>query len=488
MKLEWQKFIVTVISVLLLVTAVFFISIQLTALVDLGEEKAAALDLSERSPGGPSETNRPLGGFCPSPGSVSRDGWAMEYETTPTDGLRIANVTYQGREVLRSAKLVEWHVDYNGTYVFPGFFDITGCGNLQDPGFHIHPVGQTQIVDLLENSTVVGFEVVQDFRMPNWEVGGACYYRYEQRMRFWQDGRFRIVSGSFGRGCGTSATQPYYRPVVRIDVAVDGDDNDSLFLWDGLQWQLQAEETYRTPYEEAGHGPHNYNADSAMAAVVDAQSGGYFILPSQGQFGGAERGDDPFIYVTRHDPAQGDTDLLVINPVDSYKYNDDHKQGPDLFINGEDVTDTNIVLWYVPQHRTDRVDGTDPPYCWTVLGGTNPSHPCYGGPMFVPFGFDETEEITAGFVVNGNEFGVADTAVFTSTSTIPNNAPAIYTWNFGDGITTTAGITTTHNYYINGVFTPTLTVTSFGLEEKMAVGQPITATAKNVFLPMIINE
>ena len=460
----------------------------LWAVVDLTEEKVAGLDWTEVQPDGSSERYDPLGGFCPSPGNVNRDGWVMNYETTQTDGLSIANVTYQGREVLRNAKLVEWHVDYNGTYVYPGFFDVIGCTNVQYPGFPIAPYGQTQVMNLMDGASVVGFEVVQDFRMPNW--GAACNYRYTQRMQFWQDGRFRIVSGAFGRGCGDSATlqQPYYRPVVRIDVAVDGDDNDSLLWWDGLQWQSQISETYRTPYAEVDHGPHSTNADGAIAAVVDANSGGYFIVPSQGQFGGAERGDNPFFYVTRHNPAEGDTDLPVINPVDSYKHNDDHMQGPDLFINGESVEATNIVLWYVAQHGTDRVAGSDPRYCWTVSGEpTAETYPCYGGPMFVPFGFNDTDEMTVDFVVNGNEFGMTDTAVFTSTSTIPDNAPVIYNWDFGDNVTATAGMTTTHHYYLGGVFTPTLTITSFGLDEKTAVGQPITATAKNVYVPLILN-
>ena len=468
----------------------------LWAVVDLTEEKVAGLDWTEVSPDGPSESYRPLGGFCPSPGSVTRDGWAMEYETTQTDGLRIANVTYQGREVLRSAKLVEWHVDYNGVYHYPGFFDVIGCSDVHNAGFPIDPYGETQIVNLMENSTVVGFEVVQDFRMPNW--GAACNYRYEQRMQFWQDGRFRIVSGAFGRGCGDSSSafnlQPYYRPVVRIDVAVEGDDNDLLYLWDGLQWQEQISETYRTPYAEVDHGPHQYTANNAIAAVVDTKNlSGYFVVPSRGQFNPEDRPDNPFFYVTHHDPAQGDTDLPIINPVDSYKYNDDHKQGPDLFVDGENVADTNIVLWYVAQHGTDRIDGTNPQYCWTQAAPSNTS-PCYGGPMFVPFGYDDLGSINPGFVVSGNEFGVADTAVFTSTTTIPNNVPALYQWNFGDGrtstsgITTTTGITTTHQYGYNGVITPSLTVSAIGFPPETAVGQPITATAKQVFLPMILKE
>ena len=463
----------------------------LWAVVDLTEEKVAGIDWTEVQPDGPSDTYDPQGGFCPSPGNVNRDGWVLNYETMHTDGLAVHNVTYNGRSVMTSAKLVEWHVDYNGTYFYPGFFDIIGCGNLGEPGvypgFPIAPYGETQVIDLMDGPDVVGFEVVQDFRMPNW--GAACNYKYEQRMQFWQDGRFRIVSGAFGRGCGDSRTvpQPYYRPVVRIDIAVDGDDHDALYLYDGLQWQEQVTETYRTPYEELEHGPHHYSNNGAIAAVIDTQNyGGYYVVPSQGQFNPEDRPDDPFFYVTQHKAAEGDVDLPIMNPADSYKYNDDHRQGPDMFINDENVSDTNIVLWYVAQHATDRVDDDDPPYCWTEEILLNLIYPCYGGPMFVPFGFGG-DELTPSFEVNGNEFGLLDTAVFSSTSTIPDNAPVQYNWDFGDGgITATAVTTTTHQYLFGGVFTPTLTVSVVGLAPETAVGYPITSTTQNHFIPFIL--
>ncbi len=460
----------------------------LWAVVDLTEEKVAGLDWTEVQEDGPSEIYNPLGGFCPAAGNVNQDGWVINYETTASDGFNVYNVSFDGRDVLTSAKLVEWHVDYNGTYLYPGFFDVAGCGSYGEtyPGYPITPYGETQLVDLVEDAAVVGFELVQDFRMAQW--GAACNYKYEQRMQFWQDGRFRVVSGSFGRGCGDSDTlpQPYYRPVVRIDIAVDGDANDSLLLWDGLQWQQQISETYRTPYAEEGYGPHQYNADGAIAAVVDGSGAGYYVVPSQGQFNPEDRPDNPFFYVTQHNPAEGDVDLPIINPADSYKYNDDYRQGPDLFVNGQNVADENIVLWYVAQHGTDRVADADGRYCWTVSGEPTPeTYPCYGGPLFVPFGFDTVETLTADFTVNGDTFGVGDTAVFSSTSTIPGNTPALYSWDFGDGITTTAGITATHSYLFGGVFTPTLTVSTWGLGMDTAVGLPITATAQNSFLPFI---
>lgn len=360
----------------------------LWAIVDLTTETVTALRWTNVSDDGRFVPYEPEG-FCPQPGSVGRDGWAMSYETSGTDGLRIYNVTYQGRSVLTSASLPEWHVDYNGEYQFPGFFDLTGCGNGAG-GFSIPPYGETEVRDLLDGSTVVGFEVVQDFRMGAW--GAACNYRYGQHYQFWADGRFRIVVGAYGRGCGDDPAmqQPVYRPVVRLDIAIDGDGGDSFAFWDGQQWAFAATETYRTPYASPGFGPHQLTASNEAWLVVDGGGRGYTIEPGLGQFNDGGLGDNPFVYVTLHKPAEGDTDLPIFSGSgSSYCCNDDYRQGPDRFVNGEPIGSANLVLWVVPQSVTDRVpvgeDG-DGLYCWTVNGEPNPeTYPCFAGPLFRPF-------------------------------------------------------------------------------------------------------
>lgn len=364
----------------------------LWAIVDLTAENVTALRWTTVSDDGRFVPYEPEG-FCPQPGSVGRDGWALSYETTGTDGLRIYNVTYQGRSVLTSASLPEWHVDYNGEYQFPGFFDVTGCGG-SGGGFPIPPFGETEVRDLLDGSTVVGFEVVQDFRMSQW--GAACNYRYGQRYQFWADGRFRVVVGAYGRGCGDDPAmqQPVYRPVVRIDIAVDGDSGDSFAFWDGEQWAFAASETYRTPYAAPDFGPHQFTSANEAWLVFDSGGRGYTIEPGLGQFNDGGLGDNPFIYVTLHKPAEGDTDLPIFSGTGpSYCCNDDHRQGPDLFVNGEPIGSANVVLWVVPQSATDRVpageDG-DGLYCWTVNGEPNPeTYPCFSGPLFRPFELSE---------------------------------------------------------------------------------------------------
>ncbi|VAW42479.1 hypothetical protein MNBD_CHLOROFLEXI01-1665, partial [hydrothermal vent metagenome] len=414
------------------------------------------------------------------------------YETTGTDGLRVYDVAYQGRIVLTSASLPEWHVDYNGEYAFPGFFDVTGCGGGSGggSGFPIPPFGETEVLDMLDDSTVIGFEVVQDFRMEMW--GAACNYRYEQRYQFFVDGRFRVVVGAYGRGCGDDPAmqQPVYRPVVRIDIAVDGDANDSFAVWDGQQWGVQATETYRTPYESPGFGPHTLNAANVGWWVMDTGGAGFYIEPGVGQFSDGGLGDNPFVYITLHKPEEGDTDLPIFSPPGpSYCCNDDHLQGPDIFLNDEPIGNANLVLWYVPQSITDRLDvGEDGNgrSCWTVNGGDPPeTYPCFVGPMFIPFGFTDGG-VLANFEVNSTTINFPETAVFSNTSTITGSVPVNYSWDFGDGTTAFGGNENIeHNFLINGVFTPTLTADAFVWGMDTAVGQPITVNVENSFLPFI---
>jgi hypothetical protein len=349
----------------------------LWVLVDLQEEQVAALrwttvDESE----GETLVKFPPEEGCPASGSVIRGGWSLEHEVTGTDGLRVFDVSYQGVPVLTSVKLVEWHADYGST----GFRDSTGCGG-GGGGFPIYPFGDTQIADIFDDQqNIIGFEVIQDFRMSNW--GESCNYRYEQHIQFYDDGSFRVVSGAYGKGCGTNAI---YRPIVRIDIAAAGDDYDTFAIWDADQgWVEQDSEFWRTPYE-GDSGPHYFTEEGYAWMVVDRSGAGYFLEPGRGQFDDQGRGDDPFIYVTAHKASEGDTDIGVIGSC----CNDDHQQGPDLFVDGESIAESNIVIWYVAQMETDAIDGGDGYYCWTLLTGglPGPTFPCFSGPKFIPVTF-----------------------------------------------------------------------------------------------------
>ncbi|MFN2188118.1 MAG: hypothetical protein ACK2T3_05090, partial [Candidatus Promineifilaceae bacterium] len=263
--------------------------------VDLHSEEVAAIrwtDIRPEDAGG--DVSYGEGLACPEPGSVERDGWSLSHDVTGTDGLGVYDITYNGREIATSIKLVEWHADYGSS----GFRDSTGCGG-GGGGFPIYPFGATQVLDLLDNDqNLIGFEVVQDFRMDNW--GYSCNYRYEQHIKFYADGSFRVVSGAYGQGCGTNAI---YRPVVRIDIALSGDGGDSFGYYGGGDgWIYPHRELYRTPYT-GSDGPHSFTEEGYAWKVFDTSGLGFYIEPGRGQFGDNGRGDNPFIYVTQHDPS-----------------------------------------------------------------------------------------------------------------------------------------------------------------------------------------
>ena len=340
---------------------------------------------------------------CPPSGSVNRDGWELDHSVTASDGLRLADVTFNGVPVLTSVKLVEWHADYGSS----GFVDATGCGGGGGGKFSIFPYGDTQVLDILDdNQNVIGFEVVQDFRMSSW--GQTCNYRYEQHDQFYLDGRFRIVGGAYGKGCGTNSM---YRPLIRIDLAVGGDAGDLFSTWDGSVWVDRLTEFWLL--QSPPYTLENY----AWKVTDQISQQGYYIEPGQGQFGDGGRGDDAFIYVVQHHAAEGDANMSAVGSC----CNNNQQQGPDTFLNSESINGQNIVLWYVPQFQTDVTPGKE--YCWTIQGEPNPiTYPCFGGPMFHPFSLPITPTVTPSATATATATSTA-TSTPTPTATMTPGPP-----------------------------------------------------------------
>jgi PKD repeat protein len=404
------------------------------AIVDLTLEEVVGVTRNEMPPESPQTAPPFMPAGCPSPGTVERDGWSLSYQITNWDGLRVHTVSYNGIPVANNIKLVEWHIAYSGD---TGFVDITGCSG-GGGGFQIYPYGETEVLDLVdEDNNVIGFEVVQDFRMSNW--GQNCNYRYDQHIQFFEDGRFRVVSGAYGKGCSTIGV---YRPVIRIDIAINGSDNNSFATWDGSQWQTHQEEFWQLQDDP-------YTAEGYKWLVYNAEGTAYYVEPGQGQFEDSPEPDDAYIYVTLHKPEEGDTDLPVIGTC----CNSDHQQGPHNFVDGEPIENQNIVIWYVAQMPKN---GASPPYtCWTVSGEPNPEiYPCFSGPMFGP-----AEVFVQGSFVHNELVELGETAVFTANSTSQPPLPLTYEWDFGDGIGSATEATPSYLYQQAGDYTVTLTTT-----------------------------
>ena len=307
---------------------------------------------------------------CENTTSLERNGWRMDYILTSSDGLRISDVRYQGQPVLHSAKLVDMHVSYSGLDGF-GYSDAVGC-----PVFSQAAVVAFQgptVEDIRQGDRVVGFALEQHFWSDVWPL--PCNYYYEQRYEFYTDGRFRVVAGNSGRGCGDHGT---YRPVTRIAMAGDY----TFAEWDGAKWVDWTVERWglqtETPYTLEGYAYR----------FVDRNGHGYYVEPGRGQFGDGGRGDNAYVYVTRRHPDrdEGESDMITIGPC----CNTDYRQGPEKYIepSPDPIVDSPIVIWYVAQLKNDDTPGQE--YCWADFALESGTYvpkkwPCYAGPMFVPF-------------------------------------------------------------------------------------------------------
>lgn len=303
--------------------------------------------------------------------SYNRGGWSLNYLTMPTDGLEISNLTFNGTTVARSIKLVEWHAHYPSGF---GYVDYTGCGG-GGGGFAIYPYGNTEVQLITDNGVEIGFLLKQQFRMGGWP--NDCNYRYEQYFYFFYDGRWRTSAWAYGRGCGNNMlNEATYRPVMRIDIDVNGPDNDSVEVWNGTEWQLITTEQWALQGGAVTPELYKYR-------IRDAGGQAYHMALGQGQFGDGGQGDNAYVYLTLFKTAEGANDIGSIGTC----CNADYRQGPHNYVNGENIENANLVIWYVPQSTTVTTWAVQQgygrvQYCWTDT--TTLFWPCAAGPMFYP--------------------------------------------------------------------------------------------------------
>ena len=310
--------------------------------------------------------------YCEMEQSLTEHGWTMKYMLTSSDGLRISDVMFNNAPVLRSAKLVDWHVSYSGTDGF-GYSDAIGC-----PYFSQAAVIAWNIPEVAElkndKNEPIGFTLEQTFRSEGWPM--PCNYNYRQRYEFYNDGSFRILCASLGRGCGNDGT---YRPVFRIAMA--GNEN-SFYSWKDTHWLPWQKEGWNEQTPQTDYSP-----DGSLYKML-SPSGGYDIIPGKaGDFQDGGKGDFSFLYVTKHVNGrdEGESDLVTIGPC----CNTDYHQGPEKFIepDPENVENSSLVIWYVPQLKNNDRKGSE--YCWSesVLENgvyVTKVYPCFAGPRFIP--------------------------------------------------------------------------------------------------------
>lgn len=304
--------------------------------------------------------------YCEQNTNIERGGWKLNYMLTNSDGLKVSDVSFNGKPVLTSAKLVDWHVSYSKTEGF-GYSDAVGC-----PYF-----SQAAVVAAVEprvDAINGGFSLTQKYYSDGYPT--PCNYSYEQRFDFFDDGRFRVVAASLGRGCGDDGT---YRPVTRIAFA--GEQN-SFSEWSGSDWKVWPNEGWQLQKSET-----LFTSEGYQYKIAGNDGQGYFLQANRGQFGDGGRGDNAYVYVTKTAPDrdEGESDLVTIAPC----CNLDHRQGPEKFIDTQPESTINspLVVWYVAQLKNDSAKGGE--YCWAESVIENgvykvKEYPCYSGPMFVP--------------------------------------------------------------------------------------------------------
>jgi hypothetical protein len=323
--------------------------------------------------------------FCEKSQHLDKGDWQFDYQITSSDGLELSHVKYKNRLVMKSVKLLDWHVSYSSRENF-GYSDAIGCPLFSSAVVIAYDGPQTEAIKEKDKTDSKGFAFFQDFRQPPWPT--PCNYRYEQRFEFYDDGRFRVAMADFGRGCGTDGT---YRPVVRIDIEAADDKGESgaeqFSQWDGKEWKVWDKEQWNLQEETT-----QYTNEGYLFKVANAQGEGFYIEPNRGQFlnssghSDASKGDFAYTYVTVNHPDKDEakSDMMTIGSC----CNTNHEQGPEQFMQPAETLDKqNIVMWYVPQIKNNGSAGSE--YCWADTRVENgvpkiKVWPCYAGPMFVP--------------------------------------------------------------------------------------------------------
>lgn len=249
-------------------------------------------------------------------------GWNVCWEMTAHDGVLFRDATYDSRQVFSSVKIGQveaWYPSWPG-----GYRDEIGFSA------SVPPFGDTLLTDLGN-----GFEVRQMFteftRWPNC----ICCYRYEEIMQFYDNGRFTLQFVSHGPGCDDLSV---YRPFWRIDLDLDGPEDDHVWEWQETAWVEQAIEFETHPFVE-GLSPDGYK----LATFT---------------------GDNEMVYRWRMDR----TDPLALDEAYAFglQFKEEEGTGPivtgpgDTFIpprqwiDGDRLSGENIVLWYVPLLKTKK--------------------------------------------------------------------------------------------------------------------------------------
>lgn len=253
-------------------------------------------------------------------------GWSVCWEMTAHDGINFSEATYEGTSVFASAKIGQieaWYPSWPG-----GYRDEIGF-NASVP-----PFGDTQVNDLGDS-----FEVRQLFteftRWPNC----ICCYRYEEIIRFYADGAFELRFVSHGPGCDDLSI---YRPFWRINLALDGPNNDQVWVWQEAQWVESRRE------QEVENFVEDLSPNGYKIATIDGDASYRWRLLPTDPLGL----DEARFFVLQNKEMEGEGPIAT-GPGDTY-------QPPRQWLDGEAASGRDVALWFVPSLKTKK---SDPVWC-----------------------------------------------------------------------------------------------------------------------------
>lgn len=255
-------------------------------------------------------------------------GWEVCWEMTAHDGIDFRDATYQGQLIFSSAKIGQieaWYPSWPG-----GYRDEIGFSA------SVPPFGGTEINDLGDS-----FEVRQLFteftRWPNC----ICCYRYEEIIRFYADGTFEPRFVSHGPGCDDLSL---YRPFWRIDLDLNGPENDQVWVWQENEWVEAEMELELFPFVD------DVSPDGEKLATFDAQDGQdagdavhyrWRMLPTD------PLGlDESRVFLLQEKEGEGDGPIMT-GPGNTF-------QPPRQWNDGDSLSGNDIVLWYVALLKTKK--------------------------------------------------------------------------------------------------------------------------------------
>ena len=272
-------------------------------------------------------------------GCAEQDGWSVCWEMTAHDGLNFTGATFEDTLIFSSAKIAQieaWYPSWPG-----GYRDEIGYNAT------VRAYGDTEL-----NEFDDGFEVRQLFteftRWPNC----ICCYRYEQIVRFYDNGALDFRFTSHGPGCDDLSI---YRPFWRIDLDLDGPDDHEVQVWNGAGWVKAATEMELYPFVETallnqnsllgseGNVVNLSNTGSKVAASHNDTRYIWQMEPTDplGQ-------DEAYFFILQDNEGEG-AGPVVTGPGNTY-------QPPRQWINDEPASGEDVVFWFVPQLKTKKGD------------------------------------------------------------------------------------------------------------------------------------